>query len=303
MQHDIYYKSASGEVLRIGRDGIYMDAHDMMDYSWEGTHRNLLTRNIPLWFMSEKRNECLRKRDEAYRIFDRDKMNNVYGRLYVNGFYLSCRVTSAKNEEFLESGRWIKTTFEFEVEDGRWIEEKQVDIIEIIAPQEDDHNSGCDLPVDLPFDLSKYIPSNGIFTNENHFPSDFILTFYGPCDDPTVIINDHVYGIRHNLSEYDTIIVNSTKNGSITMIGQDGIEVNAFNYRYKPQSIYEKIPTGECRIMWTEGTSFSLTLLNSRSEPPWFIEEEVISELYYLRDSDGAYITDSDGERIEVDAL
>lgn len=161
------------------------------------------------------------------------------------------------------------------------------------------------------------------------FSSDFRLVIYGPCTNPMITINGHTYGLKMTMVAGERVeIISRLKDSKtqwpITYYGPDGLGTNGFRYRCKTESIFEKIPAGNLSISWSDGVGFELFVDDARSEPiwnyseSWRVETDIDSfvsnvgattsgaydseseETNYLTDSDGGYILDSDGERIEV---
>ena len=51
------------------------------------------------------------------------------------------------------------------------------------------------------------------------------------------------------------------------MMYQNGTQTNIFDYRNKSDSIFEKIPAGNLRIVWDSAFGADLTIYREQSEP------------------------------------
>ena len=109
----------------------------------------------------------------------------------------------------------------------------------------------------------------GFIDNDHYAACDFRLIIYGPCDNPEIRINGHLYKVTVHLAAGDYLEIDSRDN-TVYQVKLDGRRINLFNQRDKESGIFEKIPTGRCSVYWaTEGFGFDLTLFQERSEPVW----------------------------------
>jgi hypothetical protein len=166
---------------------------------------------------------------------------------------------------------------------------------------------------DYPFDYPKDLMAKPIgvqrLNNDNDFASDFVMTIYGPVTDPSIVINNHTYGLRGNIDTNEHIIVDSDSQPPTIYKYSGDTVVNFFNNRNKEESIFEKIPNGLCDVSWNNEFDFDIVLIDSRAEPLWSWSDvkvydvadiEKVGDTYYLLDSKGKYIRDSDYEPIAV---
>ena len=125
-----------------------------------------------------------------------------------------------------------------------------------------------DYDYDYPYDFS-FAEAGVRAWDVNHYgKSDFILTIYGYCEDPRIVIDGHEYQVFTSLDNGEYLIINS-KELTITKHLNSGDEVNIFNWRLKSSSVFEKIPSGHVILTWDGTFGFTLTLLTERSEPKW----------------------------------
>lgn len=297
MLETFYYESSSGERIDFGdhTKGIYANYNTFRDWSRE--YRTIVLEGVekplPCVFLNRK------VRDEVYRILDSDRRKNTTGKFVINGYSCQCVVTGMDSSRYLESTRFMKTDINFYFPVPVWTS-PEVLVFEKMSIDNRESLEGLDLPVDAPFDTTAYFPYSGMFESPFDAPSNFLMYLYGPCDNPSLTINGHVYGINRSLTANERVVVDST-NKTITLYGADGIGVNALNIRNKGQSIFEPIESGECSLEWSDGVRFQLLLVENRCEPVWDVPvEENDDNTVFLMDSNGAYIYTIEGDLIEL---
>ena len=128
--------------------------------------------------------------------------------------------------------------------------------------------SFLDFPYDFPYDFKNDLVS-GEVVNTNFVASNFRMTIYGACINPTVHIGGHEYSVDVDIGNGEFLTINSVEK-TIVLTKVNGEKVNCFNKRNKDSYIFEKIPTGtNITTAPNEGISFDITLLEERSEPKW----------------------------------
>lgn len=299
-------------IINFGEDGIYINENDVRGYSWNylesnnqitAFQHNLVDKKLPIMFIGKTHSDMQAKRDHVFRVFERDVKSQKQGRIWINGYYLSCYIFAAENSGHIHP-RFLISTFTI-VTDGIWRKESLFQFLRLdITPQA----SGIDHPYDFPHDLG-FSTNRGrqVIKNDCIVNSDFVLTIYGPCFDPLVEIAGHTYKINGTVSSTERLVITSVENQKHTIVkyAEDGSASDWFGRRYKEESVFEKIPEGNIAIVWNGTFGFELALVESRSEPVWYIaSDEPVedTEDIYLLDADGAYILDSDGAYIEVTA-
>lgn len=127
--------------------------------------------------------------------------------------------------------------------------------------------SALDYPYDFPYDLAspritKYV------NNRNVVAADFIMLIYGPCVNPAVYINGHLYQVNVTLYTGEYLEINS-KAKRIIKVKADGEEINCFYLRNKDSYIFQKIVPGQQAVV-KDGFGIKLTILEERSEARWW---------------------------------
>lgn len=311
MLDKFYYENNKGEILSFGDDGIFANYNDLRDYEWKydsddeiitNFHRGVTTKSLPAIFCGKSGQECRIRRNNAYVIAEQDVILEQKGKLHIGDYYMNCWIYGITNSDYLNSERFLKSEFKVVTDEPVWRKEKTFEFI----PSEVKSDYGFDFPFDFPFDFQNTPLQVNSLNNESIFDVNFKMTFYGAVENPQIQINGHTYRMNCNLEQGERIVIDSLAK-TINKYGVDNSEQNFFNYRYKPESIFEKIPCGVQMLSWGGEFGFDITLIDERSEPKWKYTKLSISDIsdvveigtkYYLLDSDGNYILDSDGDTI-----
>lgn len=317
MLDKFYYLNNYGEKVVFGQDGIFAAYNDLRDYTWsyESTNdvitsfkRGVVTKKMPVLFLSQSGQETRQARNTVYEIFEKDVLAKQKGKLYVNGYYMECWIIGTTNSEYLTSECYLRTEFAIVTDKPEWRREATFSFVPTSSYIGD---YDFDFDGDFPFDLQTSAYSANTLVNPFAFSSQFILSIYGACDNPSVEIGDYVYSFNCSLLSGERLEVNSLTK-KITKYNAQGVSENYFNCRNKENSVFEPIASGNKQIYWNNEFSFDLTVIQQRSEPEWSYTAVSASDVsnvvtvnnkYYLMDSSGGYIKDNNDEPISVQTV
>lgn len=309
-----YYQNNKGETLTFGSNGLYANYNDLRNYEWSydssddvisNFKRGITQKTIPAIFCGRYGQECRQARNKAFEVVESDVIAGTKGKLYIGDWYLNCWIYGITNSDYLISERVIYSDFKIVTDDPVWRCE------ETLAFKRDDStmDGGVDFAFDFPFDFQRSVFAEDNIENDNVFGAEFKLTLYGESYSPSLNIGGHTYQMDCDIPAGERIEIDS-ENKTIIKVGVDGSRLNYFGKRYKPESIFEKIPYGHQRLAWTGEFDFELVLIGIRSEPIWtwtegvpatdVVDVVVVDNRLYLLDSNNKFITDSAGDYITV---
>ncbi len=229
-----------------------------------------------------------------------DIEHNQRGYLYVGEYYLRCNIIGMENEDQFREWCDFQTTEIFIVSDNPvWIREKLVQL----KPESRPINADTLIPIvkgekytgknlenatltEFPFDFKrpdnkkiKYplfdlpfefvnIYGRRTINNESATASNFIMTIYGFCDHPSILIGGHVYSIETIVYEGERLVIDSAA-GTVIKIGRLGERTNAYNARRKNESVFEKIQPGIQPVSWPGTYGVDIILFDERVQPKW----------------------------------
>ena len=126
-----------------------------------------------------------------------------------------------------------------------------------------------DYPFDYPFDydasmISRLISKTGVVGAE------FRLIIFGPCTNPGVYVGDNLYQVNLTLETGEHVIIDSSER-YVRKHKVGGEEVSCFNDRNREHFIFQPIPAGNHTVIRNGVFGIELTVLESRSEPEWWI--------------------------------
>lgn len=210
------------------------------------------------------REERAEKLQKFYELADYDVATLQPGRLWVDDQYAEGYVIKSEMKYYDNRHRTLGREFTFYVPYPYWIEDRTL----IFKKIEIEQNSGIDLPLDFSFDLGKAERGVDGIENRHYIPTSFLMTFYGPCVNPSVTIGGHLYKVNITLSSGEYLQIDSINKRVIrhTTTGED---VSEYNKREKSQSVFEPIQPGRQTLVWSGAFSFDLILHQERSELKW----------------------------------
>lgn len=202
--------------------------------------------------------------DRVYEVFEYDVVHDTDGKLYTDtGFYLPCRIMASGKSDWATGIPYMFQEFTVVSAADVWIGEVQ----KSFAASQDTAADGLDYLYDYPYDYAKASAVSEIWNTGALSASDFLLTVYGPCVDPTVIIGGAPHTVYASIGEGEKLVIDSRDN-TVKKITPAGTSINMFDLRSKVYSVFAKIPP-DAVLEWNGSFAFDCTVFVERSEPKW----------------------------------
>lgn len=270
---NIYYQNHLNERVNLNAAPYRLITTDLLDYEWErqstndlitGFQKSIVEKAVEIDILPVRDAQFQDSENKLIEFFEKDVIAAQPGRLYLNDFYLVCYITASQKSNW-ETGVLLTNTFTVTTDSPLWIQD-----ISKSFPENGQSGDvgGLDFPFDFSFDFA--VSERGFMHwNIDHFTdSHFLMTIYGACTNPMILINDYPYEVTASLESNEYLTINSRENTIIQHLA-NGQTKNLFNNRQKQQSVFRKIPSGQVSFNWSGDFGFDLTLFLERSEPKW----------------------------------
>ena len=200
-------------------------------------------------------------------ITNRDIVNQKIGRLYFKEYYLNCYIVSSEYEN-AGRARVVRKTAGIYAPQPVWITEEKRSFQKILSGSGGTAEN-LDYPYDYNYDYTMPYGGDVIWQVDHYAPCEYEMIIYGPCVDPRVVINGHIYQVYATLDENDYLKINSRENAVVQYLA-NGTQRDLYDYRVKiTGSLFDPITPGNVRVVWSGEFGFDLTLFCERSEPRW----------------------------------
>ena len=198
-----------------------------------------------------------------------DIINKTPGNLIIGDYYITAYVISSNTTPYEGSG-WTQKNVIFLCPYPFWIHEEKRSFPVISDNSESD--SFLDYEHDYNYDYTMPYGGDVIWQVDHYAPCEYEMIIYGPCVDPRVTINGHIYQVYATLDENDYLKINSRENSVVQYLA-NGTQRDLYDYRVKiTGSLFDPITPGNVRVVWSGEFGFDLTLFCERSEPRWKIQ-------------------------------
>lgn len=263
------YVDSGGRVYDFQNDKVRITKATLHECSWrqgpQDFKRGPITYDITLTIRGtteERANFLNRLRDSI----DEDVKKNKAGKIYVDGSYAKGFFIESKSGSSEIKSCWSEIELKLYCKEAVWITEQKHEF-----KKEVEGKGGVylDFPFDFSFDLTGDEKGIGNVQLEHYAACDFILTIYGPCLNPRIVIESNLYEVKTKLDEGEYLIIDSGA-GTVIRVKANGAKVNEFDNRAtNPNSPFEKIQPGYNLVSWDGSFGFDLMLYIERSEPKW----------------------------------
>lgn len=260
----------------VGLDnGVYLNYNDLRDYAWSYDtinsrisrfYRPVTNRKLPLMVAGRSEAEAIYTKNRLLELAETDIMSRQPGKVYIGNYYSYGYITGSAKSEYLINRQVCKIDLTFTSDNPAWYSEKT----HVFIPgsnTESDITGGIDYPYDYSHDYALSLVGRRI-TCDAIGSSAFKLLIYGECNNPSVLVGDHLYAVNGLVRQNETLLIDSV-NKTITLTTAQGFKVNWFDKRERTSYIFEPIPTGQSIVGWAGTFGFDLTIIEERSEPRW----------------------------------
>ena len=265
---DVYYINHLNEKILLDSENVILKYQELFNYSWDADTDNgkitSFTREMATYPITVSDEEFADILNNFHSIVVKDIINHKPGRLYIGDQYLSCYISGdIKTDAFMGVPIQVKN-LTVVTDHPFWITDKKYEFKKGVEGKGVGY---LDFPFDTPFDLMGDEKGTGSITIEHYAACDFLLTIYGPCLNPRIVIGDNLYEVRTKLDGGEYLLIDS-REGTVFRVRTNGTKVNEFDNRVtSPNSPFEKIQPRYNLVSWDGSFGFDLLLFIERSEP------------------------------------
>lgn len=272
MLEQLKYKNHVNEVFEFGKDGIFVNTNELHDYEWTVTKkgsriasfdRDISKRKLPVVIICDTKEKGIAARNKLMEVVEKDVLAMKHGRIIIGDYYFKCFVTKSQKKNYLTTNRWMELTLTLTTDFPFWVKESTTSF----GISGGSTGKGLDSNFDYPFDYTSDVQENEI-NNTGFVASDFRMTIFGVCSNPSIFVNGHEYKVNCDVASGEYLTIDSAER-KIYLTANDGTTTNVFSLRNRDSYIFEKIVPGKSVVLWEGGYGFDITLLEERSEPKW----------------------------------
>lgn len=277
----LYYEGSDGSIINLMEYPIFAQSPETLNNNqWSYTtmsgvnglgrvkrfYKDTQEATLTLSIMTETAEEFNDVMYRIHRIFDKDIRRLKPGKLWWNGFYKEVFAVETSNDEFEELFESIERTVKFISVYPYWVRKKTFQYIDQSenAGSLDYDPSALDYD-GFDYDLDELIE---VIDNDCVNKANFELVFYGPCQNPSVTIGEHLYELLTDLDNDEYAVVNS-RTKKITQYDPDGTPANIFHLRSRDSYIFEPIPEAVSTVIRDRAQKLDIILYDERGEPEW----------------------------------
>ena len=270
------YTNHLGEVINFGESPYFASHTDLRDYKWlydkELTrfNRDTVTKTLEVILVGSEE-EADKAKNALYEIIEKDVLAMKKGTFKIGDYEMSAFVYGSKKTNYLTSKRLMIVELAIVTDTPQWKTEKSFVFTSNTELEVIEYGRNYTEKREFPYGYS-HSRLNAIVDNDSFYECGFRMVVYGPVTNPTITIGDNIYRVDVTVStgEYLEIISDGTTK-TITLHRTGNVKEDCFAKRYKKQSVFAKIKTGENQVKWDNTFAFDLTLLVERSEPKWIL--------------------------------
>ena len=238
-------------------DNVYGFSKDSITYSITLTVRGKLA----------ERHQIL---DELVNAFERDISNMTPGRIYFGTYYIECYIQKAENSVSSTWNNWSDCKADIYCPYPFWIQDITKSFYPDSAGKSEEYGF-LGYPYGYDYDYSRPASGSQHWYIDHYKPSNYKMIIYGPCTNPRITINDHVYQVYETLSVTEYIEVDSLNNTVMKYLSNGTVQ-NIFYKKGNSDSIFTPIPQGDLLVSWNGEFGFDITVYKERSVPEYKID-------------------------------
>lgn len=273
----LYYEGSDGSIIDFMSHPVYAQSPETLTANkWNYStisgvnglgrvkrfYKDTQEATLKLSIMTDTADEFNKVMYDIHRIFDRDVRQLKPGKLWWNGYYKEVFAVETSNDDFEELFEAVEREVTFISVYPYWVKTHRYQYLDL------SHNSGSldyDFDYNFDYDMEELIE---VIENNCIDKANFELKFYGPAQNPSVLVGDHQYELLTELEEGEYAVVNSLTK-KITQYDIYGNAENIFHLRSRDSYIFEMIPEGTTTISRDKTLKVDITLFDERGEPEW----------------------------------
>lgn len=282
----IYYKNSSGKILDLMEWPYKVKESELLGYEWSYTatentgsksggsiqaiRKKIEKTNLKISVFAMSKQEYTEALEHFLEVTEEDILNSKPGRLYVDDYYYPCYIYGSKKTHWERMTTYLDNEMKLVSPYPLWCREHMQTFT--MGGSKTNAELEADpylyYPIMYPYKYST--PKDvGTLRNDHYAACDFKMIIYGPCENPAVHINGHLYEVKTTLLTGEYLLVDSRDN-QVHKYSIDGRKENMFNQRNKESGLFEKMPAGQSTVIWnTAAFGFDVILFQERSEPAW----------------------------------
>ena len=271
MLESVYYENTSGEKVNLFSSTVLANFKEARPYGYTINYDELVNNGKDFSFIVLAVGR--RVIDDLVSLMHKDVVAKDNGKLYINGWYLYCRLTGVRVINH-ESERIVKVELSFHAPSILWTKPTRY----ILSAQgafvpQDELNSGdnfLDMDYDFDFDYSNAGGSLKVISNYQNEDADLIITASGSGDKFSINIAagdfNNVYEVDEDITMHNVLVID-TERKKVTLDG-----VDTFTDVPDTSNIFRKLPNGIflC-VCEPSNAEVIVDVLEHRSVPLWEI--------------------------------
>lgn len=276
---EVYYINHKNQKIDLGRPPCQLQIGNIRDHSnkYEGKnnkitriYNDIATLQATVTIEAQSESEFYAAANNFFEITEADTVAEVQGRLYIGDEYLKCNVIASSKTYWMETFRGMENALKLLTPYPFWCREVTKSFLKGNPVSSQSTEEYLSYPFGYPYRYS--VPQDAAFLDNDHYaPCDFQMIVYGPCENPAVRVDGHLYEVAATLYAGDHLKVDS-RDHTVIQCKPDGRQINLFNQRRKDSNLFEKIQPGRSAVSWVTGAfGFDLILFQERSEPKWIL--------------------------------
>ena len=272
---DIYYQSATNRIIDFKSSTYRLQTADIFDYEWDfesiqsvfgGTitrfTKKMAKKDLKFTVKAPTKQGYYDALNDLFEITEKDVVENTPGRLYVNGYYLSCFIVAGSKSEWESGAPICDGELTLVAPNPFFVRENMTSYSEQTITG--DYGK---YPMRYPTRYASGATSQEL-VNPHFSNSPFKMVIYGACTNPAVMISGNLYQVNVVLLDGELLIIN-TQERTIVVQSADGTVTNAFNLQNRNSYVFEPLSAGSNTISWDGTFAIDITIFEERSEPKW----------------------------------
>lgn len=272
MLRKVKYVNHINETLEYGKDGLYINESDLLDFTWSilsknnhisGFSKGIISRHLTLFLKCKTYEDGLKSKNRLFEVCEKDVLSIKHGRIIIGDYYLRCYVVESKKTECSLVNGYMKLKLKVTSDLPYWVKETK----SVFNNASASGGSNLDFNNDFAYDYTSNMLGEKL-NNTGFMPANFKMLIYGPATNPSVQIGGHTYAVNAGVGKNEYLEIDSIAK-TVVLRHADGSQTNCFHARNRNSYIFEKIPVGANSVSIAGDFMFEITLLEERSEPKW----------------------------------